>query len=43
MAMLETPAFGGPHELHIESAQQQFLLKDVMIGEVWLASGQSNM
>jgi len=43
IAMLETPAFGGPHELQIESAQQQFLLKDVMIGEVWLASGQSNM
>lgn len=34
---------GGPHELKIASGDQTLTYKDVLIGEVWLCSGQSNM
>ncbi len=33
---------GGPYELEIEGAEE-ISLKNIMIGDVWLASGQSNM
>ncbi len=33
---------GGPHEVTI-AADETRILKDVLIGEVWLCSGQSNM
>ncbi len=41
---LELPALpaGGPYELQV-TAGQTLSYQDVMIGEVWLASGQSNM
>ncbi len=39
---LLTPKAGGPYEIII-SADTTFILKDVMIGEVWVCSGQSNM
>ena len=39
----EMPA-GGPHTMTIRSdTGQQLQIKDVYVGEVWLASGQSNM
>jgi len=35
---------GGPHSLEIHSkTSESFVLNEVYIGEVWLASGQSNM
>ncbi|MCP4645194.1 MAG: sialate O-acetylesterase [bacterium] len=34
---------GGPYELTVSSGTQQIVLTDILIGEVWLASGQSNM
>ncbi len=40
---IKTPAAGGPYMLHISSAGNEIVLDDVMIGEVWLCSGQSNM
>ena len=40
---IKIPAAGGPYMLHISSAGNEIVLDDVMIGEVWLCSGQSNM
>ncbi|MEC9490676.1 MAG: sialate O-acetylesterase, partial [Halanaerobiales bacterium] len=34
---------GGPYEMKISSSDQKIELKDILIGEVWLCSGQSNM
>jgi len=40
---LATPKAGGPYTLIIATADKTIAIKDVLIGEVWLASGQSNM
>ena len=40
---LETPDAGGPFSIYILSKYDSIIIKDIMIGEVWLASGQSNM
>jgi sialate O-acetylesterase len=42
IARLPSMIAGGPYELKI-IADEIIILKNVMIGEVWLASGQSNM
>jgi len=34
---------GGPYEMTVTSAGDAVTLTDILIGEVWLASGQSNM
>ena len=34
---------GGPYELAAESASGRAVARDILIGEVWLCSGQSNM
>lgn len=34
---------GGPHELEVTSEQETVTVRDVWVGEVWVASGQSNM
>lgn len=34
---------GGPYELVVKCAGETIVLKDVLIGELWVASGQSNM
>lgn len=39
---LPTPGAGGPHTLAIDDGEP-LLLDDILIGEVWLCSGQSNM
>ena len=39
---LKTPEAGGPYRIVIEG-QDKIILQNVMIGEVWLCSGQSNM
>ena len=38
-----TPSAGGPFKIEIKSNQHKIVLNDIMIGEVLLASGQSNM
>jgi sialate O-acetylesterase len=40
---LDVYAKGGPYEMQISSVQNTFTLKNILIGDVWLASGQSNM
>jgi sialate O-acetylesterase len=40
---VKTPGAGGPYTITVNSGGAQIVLSDVMIGEVWLCSGQSNM
>lgn len=42
MVKIPTTRYGGPYTLHILS-NDRIELKDIMLGEVWLCSGQSNM
>jgi sialate O-acetylesterase len=37
------PPVGGPYELAIAGADARVVFTDVLVGEVWLCSGQSNM
>jgi sialate O-acetylesterase len=39
---IKTPVAGGPYNIHFKG-QNEIILKNVLIGEVWLCSGQSNM
>jgi sialate O-acetylesterase len=41
-AMVKTPSAGGPYQITFSDGEK-LVLKDVLIGEVWLCSGQSNM
>ncbi len=43
--MVELPAMpaGGPYEVLVKTKGQEVKIQDVLIGEVWLCSGQSNM
>lgn len=38
-----TPSAGGPYVIDVKTSKEKISIKDVLIGEVWLASGQSNM
>src|SRR5262249_24254120 len=40
---LQTPDAGGPYTLRFEGAENSIELKHILVGEVWIASGQSNM
>ena len=40
---IETPQAGGPYEINISSGDSVLNYSNVLIGEVWIASGQSNM
>jgi sialate O-acetylesterase len=42
-ATLPAPGVGGPYEITIESGDSFRRIKDILGGEVWLCSGQSNM
>ena len=39
---IETPAAGGPYEMTFNDGEK-VTLKNILIGEVWICSGQSNM
>ncbi len=39
---LETPAYGGPYTITFNDGDK-LVLKNILIGEVWFCSGQSNM
>jgi sialate O-acetylesterase len=42
-AILPPMTAGGPYEMKIVSGKEQLVYDDVMLGEVWICSGQSNM
>jgi sialate O-acetylesterase len=41
--VLNTPAAGGTYTITVKGTYNTITIEDVLIGEVWLASGQSNM
>lgn len=43
MINIDTPEYGGPYQFSVSSIKQTVTFKNVLIGEVWIASGQSNM
>lgn len=43
IANIKTPKAGGPFVLTVSSGNEKIEYKNVLIGEVWLCSGQSNM
>ncbi len=43
MVRLAPMTAGGPHELVVRGGAVELRVRDVMVGDVWLASGQSNM
>ena len=42
-AIVKTPKAGGPYTITFISNTQKVVISDILIGEVWLCSGQSNM
>lgn len=40
---ISSPVAGGPHTITIKAGKEELILHDVLSGEVWLCSGQSNM
>jgi sialate O-acetylesterase len=42
-AKISTPVAGGPYTITIKSRANTIVLENILIGEVWICSGQSNM
>lgn len=42
-ASLPTLAAGGPYQLEVRAADTTILLRDILIGDLWVCAGQSNM
>ncbi|MCI2244601.1 9-O-acetylesterase [Xanthomonas sp. PPL568] len=42
-ATLKPIAAGGPYDMTVRAGQERQVVRDVLIGDVWLCSGQSNM
>jgi len=40
---ISTPAAGGPYQMTITGRDYSILIENILIGEVWFCSGQSNM
>lgn len=44
MVKVRTPKAGGPYEMTVsEDGRKELVIRNILIGEVWLCSGQSNM
>lgn len=43
MVKVKTTEAGGPFTISVVSGKEKVLLKNILLGEVWLCSGQSNM
>ena len=41
--IIKTPSAGGPHKMIITGRDYSITINNIMIGEVWICSGQSNM
>lgn len=39
----DTPSYGGPFEISVADSRKPLILKNILIGDVWICSGQSNM
>lgn len=42
-AKISTPSAGGPYTITIKGRRNTIVLENILIGEVWVCSGQSNM
>ncbi len=42
LVTIKTPEAGGPHKIKINGSSEQ-VISNVLMGEVWVCSGQSNM
>ncbi len=40
---IQTPQAGGPYQLEIKGSEKTIVINNILIGEVWFCSGQSNM
>lgn len=40
---LDPISYGGPHQLKVQGNQNSIVLDNILIGDIWLCSGQSNM
>lgn len=43
LVRLDSCSAGGPYDMEISADTQRITLKNILVGEVWLCSGQSNM
>jgi sialate O-acetylesterase len=43
LVKVKTTEAGGPYSISISSGKDKVLIKNILLGEVWLCSGQSNM
>lgn len=43
MIRLAPMSFGGPYQMKISAGNETILLTDILLGDVWLVGGQSNM
>lgn len=43
LVKVKTTEAGGPYSISIASRKEKLLFKNILLGEVWLCSGQSNM
>ncbi|MDH3529991.1 MAG: sialate O-acetylesterase, partial [Acidobacteriota bacterium] len=43
MVRIEPQVAGGPHTLEVSGGTERLSVKDILFGDVWLCSGQSNM
>jgi sialate O-acetylesterase len=40
---IKTPEAGGPHSITVSTVDTAIIIKNILVGEVWFCSGQSNM